>query len=360
MFELFNNPLRHQIGTINVTGWNQARTVLNNEFERLKRYHQQNVSFVQNDHILVRLLASANIPSGLIDEVAMELNDSFDSMMTALGIGSPYGRPDFSINSWFYNKRTYEILVQDSSLFDAEEVYEKWEEARPIRILHHPFTDLSMGYQNGRYHSNEKPGYAVISINPTMLVIQYKGYLDAMRDKNNNVLQAPAIYLSKYPIFNMLKDHIDIALRNRTIALFLGNPVAPYRSAYSMAINNPTNYVDAALSSVVRNLRGQPYKFDKVLELMPAFSADTQRSTLPFPLNAATHYTNWIYDIARAPILDFLVRYGNVNPNYQNLDVINDIKRSITEMEMDKSIPQNTSASAKEYFNSLKDLVSVL
>lgn len=360
MFEIFNTPLRHQIGTINITGWNQARNVLNTEYDRLKRYHQQNISFVNNDHILVKLLASTTFNSGLLSEVALELGDSFDNMMTPLGIGSPFGRPDFSINSWFYNKRTYEILVQDSSMFDADLIYENWKDAQPIRVLHHSFTDLSLAYPNGRYVSNEKPGYAVISINPAMLAIQYKGYLDSSKAGDNGIVQAPAIYLSKYPLFNMLKSHIDITLRNRLVATFQGNPVAPYRSAYSMAINNPTTYVDAALATVIKNLQVTPLKFDKVLEMMPAFSSDTQRSTLSFPFNAATHYTNWIYDVARAPILDFLVRYGNVNPNYQNLDIINDIKRSITEMEMDKSIPNNASAASREYYNSLKGLCSVI
>ncbi len=360
MFELFNTPLRHQIGTVNVSGWNQAKQVLNSEFNRLRNYHQNNVSFVSNDHILVRLLTSIDFTNGLLNEIALDLNDSFDGMMTSLGIGSPFGRPDFSINSWFYNRRTYEILIQDSSLFDADWVYENWKQAKPIRVLHHPFTDLSLAYPDGRYVSNEKPGYAVIAINPAMLAIQYKGYLDSFKGTESAVIQAPAIYLSKFPIFNMLKDHIDIAIRNRCIKMFLGEPLASYRSAYSMAINNPTSYVDAGLASVIKTLRSQPFKFDKVLELIPAFSADHQRDVTPFPLNAMSHYTTWIYDLARCPILEFLVRYGNVNPNYQNLDIINDIKRSIVEMECDKSIPNNTSSVVKENFNNLKGLVSVL
>lgn len=360
MFEIFNAPLRHQIGTVNVTGWVQARNVLNNEFERLKRYHQQNVSFVAGNHILVQLLAGVDFQDGLLDVVALELSDKFDNKMTSLGIGSPFGRPDFSINSWFYNKRTYEILVQDSSLFDAEEVYKNWKDARPIRVLHHTFSDLSLGFPNGRYNSNEKPGYAVISINPAMLAIQYKGYLDSGRANDNGIVQAPAIYLSKFPVFNMLKDHIDIAIRNRFINMFFGQANAPYRSAYSMAINNPTNYVDAALASAVKNLRSQPFKFDKVLELIPAFSVESQRGTMAFPFNIASHYTNWIYDVARAPVLDFLVRYGNVNPNYQNLDTINDIKRSLIEMKSDKSIPNNASDTVWTHIRNLEGLVAVI
>lgn len=360
MFEIFNTPLQHQIGTINVTGWNQARNVLTAEFNRLLRYHRQNVSFVNNDHLLVRLLNSTEYDSGLLSEVALRLNGSYDNKMTSLGIGSPFGRPDFTLNSWFYNKKTYEILVQDSSLFDADYIYENWQDAQPIRVLHHPFNDLSLAYPNGKYVSNEKPGYAVISINPSMLAIMYKGYLDSDKVANNGVVSAPGIWISQYPLFNMMNSHIDIVLRNRLIAMFQGTPLAPYRSAYSMAINNPTSYVDTALATVVKNLRSQPFKFDKVLETIPAFSRDTQRGTTAYPLNIASHHTSWIYDLARAPLLDFLIRYNNVNPNYQNLDIINKIKRSITEMEMDKSIPPQTGAAPREYFNNLKGLVAVL
>lgn len=360
MFEIFNMPLRHQLPTPNATGWVQARSVLNTEFKRLERYHRNNITFVNNQNILVQLLAGIQFPSGELSSVALELSDQFDNKMTSLGIGSPFGRPDFSINSWFYNKRTYEILIQDSSLFDADETYTNWQDARPIRVLHHPFNDMSLAYPNGKYVSNEEPGYAVITINPAMLAIQYKGYLDWCMENNKGVINAPAIYVSQFPIFNMLKDHIDIALRNRLIAMYNGSPLAPYRSAYSTALNNPTTFVDAALASVIKNLRGQPYKFDKVLEMIPAFSKDTQRETTSFPLNAMTYSTTWIYDVARAPILDFLIRYGKQYPNYQNLDIINKIKRDITEMISEKSIPNNASPAARKYIEDLQRQTSVI
>lgn len=360
MFEIFNMPLRYQLPTPNATGWVQARKVLNAEYTRLERYHRSNVSFVNNQNILVQLLADLQIPNGELGSVALELSDRFDNKMTGLGIGSVFGRPDFSLNSWFYNKRTFEILLQDSSLFDADDVYTNWQDARPIRILHHPFNDMSLAYPNGKYVSNEEPGYAVITINPAMLAIQYKGYLDWCMEFNKGMINAPAIYVSQFPIFNMLKDHIDIALRNRLISMYNNEPLAPFRSAYSTAINNPTMYVNAALASVIKNINGQAFKFDRVLEMMPAFSRDTQREITAFPLNAMTYSTNWIYEVARAPLLDFLVRYGQANPNYQNLDVINQIKRSITEMINDKSIPNNASSVSRKYIEDLERLTSVV
>ncbi len=359
MFEILNTPLKHQIGLTNVTGWNQARMVLNSEFTKLERYHRSNISFIPNNHILVQLLNAANFKNGLLEEIAIDLSDQFDNMMTSLGIGSPYGRPDFSINSWFYNKRTYEILIQDSSLFNADDVYENWADARPVRILHHPFNDMSFAIPNGKYVNNGPAGYAVIMINPAMLAIQYKGYLDHCK-RTTKIVQAPAIYVSQYPIFNMLKDHLDIAIRNRIIDTFLGNPLQPYRSSHSMALNNPTSYIDATVASVIKNIKAQPYKFNKVMEMMPAFSKETQRETLAFPFNAITHYTGWIFDVARAPVLDFLIHYGNVQPNFENNDYINDIKRSLREMEMDKSIPSNTPLSARYHIENLTKLTSVL
>lgn len=357
MFELFNGKLFHQLPTPNATGWNQARNVLNSEFLKLERYHRSNVSFVPSNHILIQLLAT-NIPDGLANEVALQLSDVFDNKMTALGIGSPYGRPDFSINSWFYNKRTYEILVQDSSLFDADEVMENWMDARPVRILHHPFNDMSLAYPNGKYVSNSEPGFAVISINPAMLVMQYKGYIEFCK-KNQRVMQAPAIYISQYPLFNMVRDHIDIALRNRLFDMMWNRPLQPYRSSHSIGLNNPTTYVDAALASVIKNISNQPLKFNKVLEMIPAFTKDTQREVTPFPLNAITHYTGWIFNVARAPLLENLMMYSAKYPNYENNDYINDIRRSLQEMTLDRSIPSNVSHVVKDCIDSLTRLISV-
>lgn len=356
MFELFNSPIFRQSGYITATGWNQAKTMLNAEYLKIERYHRSNITFVQNNHFLLRLLET-DIPSGDINKVAMDLSDSFDSRMSTLGIGSPFGRPDFSVNSWFYNKRTYEILLQDASLFNAEDVYENWQDARPITVLHHPFNDMSMAYPNGKHVSNAEPGYAVISINPAKLLIQFKGYIDHCV-KEKKPIQSPNIWLSQYPIFNMLSSHIDIALRNRLIATFNGDGLQGFRNIYPLGINNPTSYVDAALASVIKNIGTQPLKFDRVLELIPAFSAASQRSVTPFPFNAITHSTEWIHEVARAPLLDFLVRYSKRYPNFENNDYINDIKRSLVELEMDKSIPNNAASSARKYIESLTSLTA--
>lgn len=361
MFEIFNDPVRHNIGTSHISGWNQSKAMLTAEMNKLFTYYRNNINFLPNQHFLVKLLNSVDYPtSGTIQATADMLSNYFQNNMTQLGIGSPFGRPDFSVNSWFFNKRTFEVLMMDDSSFDADDVYSNWKDAKPIKILHHPFNDLSLAIPNGKVDGGNVMGYAVILINPSMLAIQYKGYLDGL---NSDLAITPfttATFLHTYPILNTMGNMLDITIRNRLSAMYTGRPLEQFKRAHQVGVNNLTTQVDGALRSVLTLMRDQVLTFDKLLETIPSFTKVTQRDITPFPLNSMSRNTIWIYDVARAPLLDFLVRYNNDKPNYSNLQTLNLIKRSILEMEMDKSIPSNVSPIVKRHVDNLKEATSNL
>lgn len=361
MFEIFNNPLRHNIGTSHVTGWNQSKALISAELNKLFTYYRNNITFLPNNHLLVKLMMSTTFPNtGEMQIVADQLSNIYQNMATQLGIGSPYGKPDFSMNSWFFNKRTYEILMLDNSDFDADKTYNEWKNAKPIKVLHHPFNDFSFSVPNGRYDGGNKVGYAVILINPSMMAIQLKGYLDGLGEGANLTNLTIPSFLFAYPVLNMMDDLVDITIRNRLISLYTGQPLEPFKRTHVLGLNNLTSTIDNTLKGLLDQLRNKAMKFDEVLETIPAFSKPTQRDTTPFPINAMTKNTSWIYDIARAPLLDFLVRYNNDRPNYQNLQMLNLVKRNIQQIEMDKSIPFNASPVVYTHLDSLKNATSNL
>lgn len=361
MFEIFNDPLRHNIGTSHISGWNQSKSMLTAELNKLFTYYRNNITFLPNQHFLVRLLSNVVYPtSGSLQVTADTLSNYFQNTMTQLGIGSPFGRPDFSVNSWFFNKRTYEIIMMDDSSFDADDVYENWKSAKPIKVLHHPFNDLSLAVPNGKVDGGNVTGYAVVLVNPAMLAIQFKGYLDGLRDDVTLTPFTIGTFLHTYPILNMMGDMLDITIRNRLTAMYVGRPLEAFKRAHQLGVNNLTSHVDNALRVVLNTMRDQVMTFDKLLETIPSFTKVNQRDITPFPLNSMSKNTLWIYDVARAPLLDFLVRYNNDKPNYQNLQTLNLIKRSILEMELDKSIPSNASPVVKRHIDSLKEATSNL
>lgn len=357
MYRIFNNPININIGTSVITGWHNTEKQLAFEFQKLFTYYRSNLNFLPASHPVVKLLELLSLTDGTAGEVADRVSAQAENMMSNLQIGSPSSRPDFTLGSHFFNSKTFEILLADDSIFNADEVYENWKEAKPIRILHHPFNDMSLGVPNGRYEGDNDFGYAVITINPAMLLIQYKGYLDSIRSNNMVNQVSVRTFAFQYPIINCMYDVLNIALRNRITASYLGRPLAPFTRRHPFSINNYTANIDKVIEVYIKNIGNQAMSMDKAIEAMPCYGINA-RATLAYPEILASRNTKWIMDVARAPLLEFLVAYNNRTPNYQNLDFLNQIKRAITVMETDKSIPTNADGVVYRPINHMKEMLS--
>lgn len=360
MYRLFNSPPDSTIGVTNLTGWRQAQSVIRAELNKLLTYYRGNNNFLPNDHPIVRLLLGLSIPDGNVSIVADRIRSHASNMMSSLYIGSASSRPDFTVNSYFFNRKTYEILIEDDSPFNEEDTYNNWADAKAVSILHHPFNDLHMALPNGNYDGDGKMGYAVIAINPAKLLIQYKGYLDHCVRSGIKMIDAPNVFAYKYVITNALLDVIDLCLRNRFIAMYTGEPLTAYRKRHPLGIIDPTNYVTSAFNVGLKSMRDQVMPFDKVLTQMPAFTKGTQRDITQLPLLAVSRNTKWILDVCRTPLLSFLLRYNRDKPNYQNLSILNDIQNSLKVMENDRSIPSNADSVILTPINQIKEYLSVI
>lgn len=360
MYTLFNDPPRFDPGIIVAPGWRQLRVDFYTEINKIAKYYRNSSHFVTNEHILAKILLSSKaVFKGNPLKYAEAVRSQSESSITAWGLHSAWTNGRMPDKSWFYNNAVTELLVYDDSTFDEQAEFINWTDIEAVKVHHHPFDDVGMGIPNGRYLGGNKNGYAVISINVAKLMLQYEGYLKALSNSGAGTRFNPHNFIYSYVLVNMLKSHMDCALRNRLVTLFEGGIPTKNPRSHNIALNDLSLQVSNYLIRVLEFLQKGAFEFNKVVGNMPAFSAQYQPEVLMLPEIAPTRYVSWILDLARAPLLRFLLEYNNRAANYKNLYYINEIKRSYSQTINDKTIPNYISGQALNDFHQLGSLLNL-
>lgn len=347
MYDLFSNELitSHPIQTI--PQFIYIKTGLNRELNKVIQFYRKNIVRVPNQHPLVRFILSLPISMkrdifGIADrgEALMFNQASLLNFTNSLSYGRVYS-PGF-----IYGKNTHEIIITHNESFDVQDAYDNWEDLQPIRILRHPFTDLSMGLLDGKYKSYEK-GIAVILLNVPMLCVMLKGWYDTYRsdDVDRNMLGLPTMsvhqFVHTYPLLNALKSHIDIALFNRLSNTYLVDEVADFKNPHPFQLNDYSEKVDDYIRKQLQLLKNYPFLFDQLLVSLPSIFNDNLREVIQIPAMAPTRQVKWALLVARIPIIKFLLQYNSLEEVKRNEQYIRKVAIALKNAKSDKTLDRN-------------------
>lgn len=287
------------------------------EIEKVAGYYHHHVTQVDNRHLLVRLLLSLAVSMRRSPQNYADVVSDFAGQVCAmLHITSSLGYGRVFTPGVFYNRMTTEIIISDETPFDADAATASWQSLRPIRVLRHPFTDLSYGRCDGQYPQMEQ-GIAVIAINIPMLAIQYRAWMiNEYRTNPKGIHHRTHQFVSMYPITNMLQSHTDIALFNRMSAMYRGTDVAPYRKSHPFYVIDYTDKLDDVMQKELTMLQRHPLTFAQIMESVPAISEPTLLDVMRSPYVIPTRQIKWALLLSRLPLIRFLVQlnYDADNP----------------------------------------------
>lgn len=338
MYELFNQSPRYTLGTWVVPEWRYIRDGLHVEYSKLEPHYRNTAAPLHNSHTLVKILLTLNTPM-MPNRMKMAdlIRNEVSSKLTSYGLTSSINKGKVPDQPQFYNNNVTEFLIYDDTDFDEDDTAVNWETAQPIKVHHHPFNDITLQLPNGKYQGGNTQGFAVITINIPMLVIQYRAW-QSWYTSQGLPLQTCHFFLSRYPIFNLIKSHTDVAIRNRACDIFNKKPLTPFSRTHPVAINDYSHNIDRNLGLVMGYFDKGTYEFEKIVECIPAVFNRNQAEVLPLPDIAPTRYVRWMMDLTRAPLLNFLVNYNNAKPNYRNLEDLVRIRRRLIEIRNDREI----------------------
>jgi hypothetical protein len=321
MIDLFSKEFTTRYPVVTPPQLEYVKKGLTQDFHKLQAYYTSTNRWVANQHILVRLLLTLNVSLNRRPELYADVvADTALSLYAGLGLTSPSSQGTVHNIGTFYNRNVVEVLIAANEEFDPVKATEHWIHLEPVRVLRHPYTDLSMEIPDGRYPAcNENP-LAVIAINIPMLAIQYRAWrLSKGRVRDDGSEPPVHEFIYSYVLVNMLLSHLNVAMQNRLQALYRKLPVADFTRVHPCSIIDYSARFDQGAELLVSRYQREPMHFPEALRQMIAIDGPSMLEALKLPTVAPTRHIVWALLIARLPQMQWLIDIGRDTNNHKNV-----------------------------------------
>ena len=370
MYTLFNQPIVFNPALNKVTGWNETRRNVLEEMNRLAKFYHYTAQWSRNTNVINRILDTLDVsPNKDKDYVAQLTREEFAPKIGLFGLFSSTITSRIQPYAQFYNQSCLEVLVYDDSYFDANKAKGNWQQLEPIKVLDHPFDDINLSIPNFDYQSaGNNSGLVFISINVAMLVVQYHYWVESLTEVEPDITTAKAQFIMRYPIFNSLKTHLDISIRNRFFKLYNNEPVSNFLKIHPVMLRDYSRLMDNALRNACTTIRGKSLTYNELLQQIPAVSYENQLQVLKLPEITPTRPVEWALDLTRMRTIHNLLRCedeketGSLNKASlvtsnapRNLHTRAFIKRKLINMKGSQAIPIALDLATTEMIASVED-----
>ena len=347
MFQLFTKVYDSQNAVIRPPEFELIKRTYQTQLRNIIQYYHDRVYAVHSNHLLCRLLTTAEIP------VHYELERYLEIAYTR----SPYTAKYFNFTSdisygqvkpsIFYGDLNEEIILYNEDDFNIDEAVKDWRNIQAVKVIEHPFSDLGLLLPTGVNHSTDT-GLVVMSINVPLLLIQYRGFvLEQMIAANTGSVSMLGVahFVHRYVLPNILPSHLELCIVNRLMNLHYGAPMGDALKRHPFPIIDYSNKLDRVLSVIVKRLERTKMLYFSMLKTIPSVSHEDGQSSLIMPDIARTRQVWWAMLLARLRIIAFLVDIGGSSGISMNRSLINkliiDLKRLQDENMLKSLLPED-------------------
>jgi hypothetical protein len=339
MYSLVDVDPKKEYGVARLPEWKTVQDGLKRNLVAMLEHYRHASYSVASDHLLVQLIQSFNVPLSLNSE-RYHSNISMSGMFTAnaFQLTTPFGTGKL-FNGVFFNSDVKEVIVAYDEDFNVEKVEARWKDATPVRILRHPFNHLNLQVPNGRFIGKQS-GVAVISVNVSLLAVQYRSFVLAELLKHQvnpeyvprNVMQ----FVHMHVLPNMLESYLDYALFNRMDSLWNDEPCYTVQSRIAIHLPTYDHQVSSIYSRLIKILEASSYSAPAMLSAIPVASVADLRKVMFVPDVAPTRQILWSVLLARIPMLLFLVRAAKKDERVRNQMGLHDVEVTLTRLKRQK------------------------
>lgn len=360
MHTLFESIPSYKRGITRVPEFLYVKGGIARDLAKALKKHHEYVTAVNSGHFLIRLIQSMNVSMERdyrnYADVAL---DRGEDLSRSLQMTSPMSVGKVFTDGIFYSKNVEEIIISNDSDFDVDEAVRRWRELEPIRVLRHPFDDINLKVPYGDY-DDKITGVAVIAINIPMLMIQYRRWFETEKKVNEEADRTINQFVSMYPIPNMLRSHLDIALFNRINTIYLDEEPERFKRENVFFTSDFTSKLDRIIDKQITILRNKHYEFDQILLSIPAITKESLFEVVSLPTMARTRQVNWALTMSRLPYIKFLLRLNKESDNENNRFYLNRIRIALKTIKNDRTLKQALPRNLlKEVEEGLKTEISV-
>lgn len=343
MSKFFNPPFIGRRTETIVPLYDYHVSRMNTELEKIKNFYRTNLFAVDNNHMLVKILTDFlsfmnYTPEGLYRYIKQDIY-RFEQ---AYGLTSSFVNNGISKEGTFYNKHNLEVWLSVNYEIDVLKCYQNYKELKPIRVVQHDFTDLTMPIPNGKNPVN-KPGLVVITIDLALLALQFKAWYDKekyVRETNTDTPLHNFIY--RYPLTNMISTHTDVAIFNRFYNLLKGIENQQPNTYHSFLVYNHGPSVDLSHKQLIDIFKRRPSDYISYLQSIPSLEYGNFYRSVTFPDMAPTRQVKWALVLSKLKQIEVCLAIDDLNENYTiNLGIRQDILRELRILMNEKALIYN-------------------
>lgn len=348
MYSLVDVDPKKEYGVVRLPEWKAVQDGLKRNLLAMLQHYRHASYSVAADHLLVQYLQSLSVPLSLnSDRYYSNILSNALPVANALQMTTPYGVGKI-FQGVFFNGRVKEVLVAFDEWFRLDKVEADWQNASPVRVLSHPYSQLDLRVPNGRWKDGQK-GVAVVAVNITLLAVMYRCFVMEERAKQQavpayvqrNIMQ----FIHMYVLPNMLESYLDYALFNRFNELWQDIAVAR-QPVHGEAIHLPSyeSRVESVYLQLAEMLDRSSYSAPATLAAIPVVSVPDLRTVMFVPDVAPTRQILWSVILARLPMLLFLVRHAKKDQRVRDQSGLHDVEVTLRKLKnqrvLDATLPK--------------------
>ncbi|MCK9234848.1 MAG: hypothetical protein M0R77_00865 [Gammaproteobacteria bacterium] len=326
MYQLFNLPSSVNLGIITNPEWNLIRSGLLYNLNNVVDYYRTNTFTAPIETVLVSIINALGEGSELSDtDYYNWLERNTLSVSQSLGLTSSAARGKIFRNQ-FYGPGVNEILISQNESFDYRKALANWRDITAVKVLCHPFSDLSIPILNTKVYGGS--GYAVIAINIPKLLMQYRGFR-AFEKRNREGSLPTHAFIHKFVLPNICASHLDYALFNRFYRLYFNLDQTKLTYKHPFYWTDWSKRVDVIYQQMKEVILTRHLHFNQVLKQIPLAKMETALDLSYLPSFYRSRQVNWALAISRLEVLELLLENNFVTKGDWNRSAINSVQRHI-------------------------------
>lgn len=297
---------------------------LNDNVQRALSYYAFRRGVVPAQHPLVRLIDSITIPHSIEERVYFDtVVEAAYSTGRSLGFGSSVYAPRAFTTGVFYGSQVREYIYLTPSDYTKSDVHYSQQESVSVRV--HPRSDYSVLPLMPQY-ANAETGYAVITIDPGVLLLQYREWRKEQLTLPEGEQLTTAHFVFMYVLPNMLFSHLDVVWLNRIVNASMGVASSPTRAVAGLALPTPDTFSNDVIGKIIEVMTDREYHFESVLLGIPTPFSGAFLDTAMLPPQPNTRGTKGFELLSTLPWIEFLFALDSANASNQNRKTENELR----------------------------------
>lgn len=361
MYSLFNYMNKGGISVLTPPGHNYIKNAyLRNLHEIREKCHGMR-GWVKNDNLLVSLLSGMSLQMSLPYERYYDtLRYAVDAQVIKHRLTSPISVGEIrTTNSNFYNAGISEIYISVEEPINIELAVKEWDRLEPIRVICHPFSDLSMARLDGNYPYGSPADVAVFLINIPVLALMYRRWWEEVGSKDKDIKLSIHSFVENYVIPSMTPSHLDVARFNRLYNLHHNVPSGAFKQTYPFYVTDYTQRVDEDLKFILDRMKRTPMSYYELVANIPAVTRDNFNEVIRIPKMLYNRQVTLALFLTRLRLVHFLLSVNPVNNDSLNRDLIEEMRIEMRQLDNDKMFSLGLPVTTVYLYQSVKSLLGV-